>query len=122
MEKVEEIDMVRQKALQIVKVHSSLAAIAALSPVPITDVAGIGGVQLAMLIRLSKLFKLDVDLTHYKDMIVGSLGGLVTEKILEWAASAVKTIPVIGTALGTLIQVPIAFAVTYAIGRVWIYL
>lgn len=107
----------RTKANTIIKVHSGLAAIAALSPIPITDVAGIGGVQLTMLIRITKLYGIEADLVYYKNMITGVLGGLITGTILSWASSVVKVIPVIGTALGTVIQAPLAFVITYAIGK-----
>ena len=109
------------EAIKIIKVHSVLAGVAALSPIPITDVAGIGGVQLTMLIRLSKLYNIDVNLEIFKDMIIGSMGGLITETIISWAVSLVKAIPGIGTLVGEIMQPPIAFAITYAMGRGFLY-
>jgi len=111
----------KRQALRIVKHHSIFAAVAALSPLPITDVAGIGGVQLTMLIKISKIYNIEANIDYFGNMIKGSLGGFVTGKILEWASSMVKTIPGIGTILGIAIQPPVAFVVTYAIGRAFIF-
>ncbi|MFA5032268.1 MAG: DUF697 domain-containing protein [bacterium] len=109
------------EAMGIVKKHSFLAAIAALSPYPTTDLVGIGGVQVTMLIRLSELFELSAELEEYKNIIIGALDGLITGKFLQGAASMVKWIPVVGTILGDIIQAPIAFCTTYALGRAMIH-
>jgi len=112
----------RTQALRIVKHHSFFAALAALTPFPITDVAGIGGVQFAMLIRLANLYKLEIDLAAMKDMIIASVSGFITGKILEGVISLAKgLLPGIGQVTAQIVQAPLAFIITYCIGRAFIY-
>jgi uncharacterized protein (DUF697 family) len=108
----------RTKAEHIVRKYVPFAVGAGLIPLPVVDLAAIGGLQLKMLAALSRHY--DVPFTRSQgEAIVTSLLGSVGGTVVASSAlgSMAKWFPGVGTLL-SLTTLPIASsAVTLAIGR-----
>jgi uncharacterized protein (DUF697 family) len=104
-------------AAQLVRTHMFGAAVAAILPVPLLDIAVLGGVQLRMLRKLAALYEVEFSEQRAKTII----GALVGVGITGGAAGVLKML-LPGTAkiafgVGALTIPP---ASTYALGRVFI--
>lgn len=108
------------KAERIVKDHILMSTAAGVVPSPGFDLLAGFGVQVAMLARLSKLYGVPFTKNLAKNAILPlltSVGGFGAARIL--GASAVKSIPLIGTALGA-VSMPVTMgALTYGLGKVF---
>jgi uncharacterized protein (DUF697 family) len=108
------------RAETITKDHVLMATAVGFVPGPGLDLAGSFAVQLALLGRLSKLYDVPYSENAGKAAIFslfGSLGGLGAGGLL--AMSAVKSLPLIGTAIGVLSMPVMMGAFTYATGKVF---
>ena len=108
------------RAETITRDHVLMATAVGFVPGPGLDLAGSFAVQLALLARLSKLYGVPYSENAGKGAIfslVGSLGGLGVGGML--AISAVKALPVVGTAVGVLSMPVMMGAFTYATGKVF---
>lgn len=103
-------------AQEIVKTHLLLAVGGGLIPIPFVDFAAVTGVQINMIRSLSKLFGQNFDEQIGKSLVTS----LVGTSIARIAASAVKTIPIIGSILGSASMSVLSGASTYAVGQVFI--
>ncbi|MEP7267027.1 MAG: DUF697 domain-containing protein [Saprospiraceae bacterium] len=104
-------------AQEIVKTHLLLAVGGGLIPIPFVDFAAVTGVQINMIRILAKLYGKDFNEQMGKSIVTS----LVGTSLARMAASAVKTIPIIGTILGTATQSVLSGASTYAVGQVFIH-
>jgi uncharacterized protein (DUF697 family) len=111
-------------ASQVVERFSLWAGAAGLLPIPWVDVAAVAGVQLQMLRRLSELYGVPFSENRGKSLIAALAGSLVPASTATSMAvtfgSLVKTVPGIGTTVGTLTMAPVSAAATYIIGKVFI--
>jgi uncharacterized protein (DUF697 family) len=111
-------------ASQLVDRFSLWAGAAGLLPVPWLDVAAVAGVQLQMLRRLSELYGVPFSENRGKSIIASLAGSLIpastATSVAMTAGSLVKTVPGIGTTIGTLTMAPVSAAATYIIGKVFI--
>lgn len=103
-------------AQEIVKTHLMLAVGGGLIPIPFVDFAAVTGIQINMIRSLSKLYGVDFNEQMGKSLVTS----LVGTSIARLAASAVKTIPVIGSILGSASMSILSGASTYAVGQVFI--
>ncbi|MBP6795871.1 MAG: DUF697 domain-containing protein [Saprospiraceae bacterium] len=104
-------------AQEIVKTHLLLAVGGGLIPLPFVDFAAVTGVQVNMVRSLSKLYGKDFNEQIGKSLVTA----LVGTSLARMAASAVKTIPLLGSILGTATQAVLSGASTYAVGQVFIH-
>jgi len=104
-------------AQEIVKTHLLLAVGGGLIPLPFVDFAAVTGVQVNMVRSLSKLYRKDFNEQIGKSLVTA----LVGTSLARMAASAVKTIPILGSILGTATQAVLSGASTYAVGQVFIH-
>lgn len=108
------------RALGTVKKYMYWSMGAGLIPIPVADIAAITGIQLKMIADLAKQY----DLTFSRDAgkaILGSLaGGAGAIAGGPVAASAVKSIPLVGQTAGVAAMPAMAGAATYAVGKVFI--
>jgi uncharacterized protein (DUF697 family) len=105
----------------IVKRFSLMASAAGLIPFPVVDLAAVMALQLKMLKELSDHYGIRFSENRVKNVLgslIGSFGAapLVTPLV----ASAVKSIPVVGTLAAFLALPGVAAASTYAVGRVFV--
>ena len=89
------IDNKNDLAQEIVKTHLLLAVAGGLIPIPFVDFAAVTGIQINMIRSLSKLYGVSFDEQMGKSLVTS----LVGTSIARMAASAVKTIPIIGSIL-----------------------
>jgi len=101
---------------------------AALSPLPLLDLAAGGAVTVKMVVDLARVYRQDVDmeaavqlLAQLGKNLVAILGvSLATPAIVAVVASMIKAVPGIGTLAGGLIQGVVQALITRWIGSVFI--
>jgi len=111
-------------AADVVNRYSAWAAAAGVIPVPVVDVLAVGGVQLKMLRELSRIYDVEFSENIGKSVIGVLVGALVPAGAAPAAAmgfaSALKFVPVIGSAIASLSMPAFSAAATYAVGKVFI--
>jgi uncharacterized protein (DUF697 family) len=108
------------RASKLVDRLSLCSGAAGLIPVPLVDIAAVGGVQLHMLKRLSEIYGVPFSEDRGKSIITSLAGAIAPATLATAAGSLIKGLPGIGTAVGAL-TMPIASAgVTWVIGKVFI--
>ena len=113
-----------EQASQLVDRYSLWAGAAGLVPVPILDIAVVGGVQLQMLRKLSEIYGVPFSENMGKSVIASLAGALIPASTATTTAmglgSLVKGLPGIGTAIGALTMPVFSAGATYIIGKVFI--
>jgi uncharacterized protein (DUF697 family) len=93
---------------------------AALIPLPLVDMAAVGGLQLRMLSRLSEIYGVPYSENRGKAIMASFAGTLIPASAAPAAASVLKSFPGIGTAIGALTMPTFSAGATYMIGRAFI--
>jgi len=109
----------RKRTSQIDKIiqhHVFMAMGAGLIPFAVMDMLAVGKLQLEMLKRLCDLYDKDYDKMQSQAMIC-SISGSATARV---GASFIKTIPVVGTAMGGISMSLMSGASTYALGKMFV--
>ena len=124
-ETVEMTDALRdEQASQLVDRFSLWAGAAGLVPVPIVDVAVVGGVQFQMLRKLSEIYGVPFSENRGKSVLAGIAGAVIPASTATTAAmgagSLIKGMPGLGTLVGALTMPVVAAGATYVIGKVFI--
>lgn len=113
-----------EQASQLVDRYSLWAGAAGLVPIPIVDVAVVGGVQLQMLRKLSEIYGVPFSENMGKSVIASLAGALIPASTATTTAmgigSLMKGLPGIGTAIGALTMPVFSAGATYIIGKVFI--
>jgi uncharacterized protein (DUF697 family) len=108
------------RASQLVDRLSLWSGAAGLIPVPLVDIAAVGGVQLHMLRRLSEIYGIPFSENRGKSIVTSLAGATAPASVATATGSLIKGLPGIGTAIGAL-TMPIASAgATWVIGKVFI--
>jgi uncharacterized protein (DUF697 family) len=110
----------RARATQVVKRLSLWSGAAGLIPLPLIDLAAVGGVQVEMLRRISKIYGVPFSQNSGKAVIAGVVGSMIPASSGVGAASLIKGMPVLGTAIGMLTTPTLSVGATYAIGMAFI--
>ncbi|MBF0468249.1 MAG: DUF697 domain-containing protein [Desulfamplus sp.] len=110
-----------EQSRNIVKEYMWWSTGAGLMPIPVLDVATVTGVQLRMVSKLSEHY----NISFSKDKagaIMASLAGSISASTISKGvlASAVKTIPILGSLTAPFLMPTFSGAVTYALGMVFI--
>lgn len=92
---------------------------AGLIPVPVVDAAVVAGAQFHMLRRLAQLYDVKFSENLGKSVLASLAGSLIPVTSGIGFASALKGIPVIGTAVAVASMPALAGGATYVIGRVF---
>jgi uncharacterized protein (DUF697 family) len=100
-------------AQQIVDRYAKYAATAGLVPVPLVDLAAIGGVQITMLSALAKEYGVPFSRERGKTLIAALVGGLMP------SLAGHQMLKVVGPLVGILSVSGFAMASTHAVGRVF---
>lgn len=108
-----------QLASQLVDRFSLWSGAAGLIPIPLVDVATVGGVQLQMLRRLAEIYGVPFSENIGKSVIASLAGAIIPKTIAYTAGSLAKGVPVLGTLVGALTMPVFSAGDTYVIGRVF---
>ena len=119
LDQTEELAMTDTDAENIVKNHVLGSMGVGLIPVPLVDVVALTGIQLNMLRKLAKTYQVPFHKEKVKHVVSSLIGGIVSVPIGGTLTSLVKTIPIVGQAVGALAMPATAGAVTYAVGKVF---
>ncbi|MFI5013714.1 MAG: YcjF family protein [Hyphomicrobiales bacterium] len=109
-----------QLASKLVDRFSLWSGAAGLIPLPVIDMATVGGVQLVMLRRLSEIYGVPFSENLGKSLIASLAGSMVPASTAFGLVSALKAVPAVGTAIGTLAMPAFSAGATYIIGKVFI--
>ncbi len=104
----------------ILKKHSYWAVGAGLIPVPIVDIAAVTAIQLDMLKQICSFYEMDYSEEQGKAWISALVSSTMSSVVARVGASAVKSIPVVGSIIGATSMSIISGASTYALGKVFI--
>jgi len=106
-------------ASPIIKRYSLIAAGIGIIPLPLIDTVLISGVQVKMVYDLAKAFDVPFEESRAKALVGSLVGGIAPLGIAGGVASLVRTIPFIGMAAWYFVGPALAFASTYAVGKVF---
>jgi len=113
-----------EMAAQLVDRFSLWSGAAGLLPLPLLDVAAVGGVQLIMLRRLSEIYDVPFSENRGKALIASLAGSVLPASTATTSAmtvgSLMKGIPGIGWTVGALTMPVISAGATWVIGKVFI--
>src|SRR5713101_4242182 len=111
-------------ASKLVDRFSLWSGAAGLIPVPLVDIAAVGGVQLQMLRRLSEIYGVPFSDNRGKSIIASLAGSVLPASTATTTAmgvsSILKSIPGVGTVIGALTMPVFSAGATYVIGKVFI--
>jgi uncharacterized protein (DUF697 family) len=117
---IEELD---ELASKMVERYSLWSGAAALIPLPMVDVAAVGGLQYQMLRRLSKLYGVPFSDNRGKSIIASFAGSLIPASTATTTtmgvASVLKSFPGIGTTIALITMPAFSAGATYVIGQVF---
>jgi uncharacterized protein (DUF697 family) len=110
----------RADAVKVVESFTFWSGIAGLVPVPLLDLAAVGGVQIQMVRSISKIYDVPFSENKGKTLIVSLAGSMIPASSGLGAASVTKSVPIVGTAIGTVAMPALSAGATYAIGMAFI--
>ncbi len=110
----------RARAAEVVKRLCLWSGAAGLIPVPFVDLAAVGGVQIEMLRRISKIYGVPFSENRGKALIAGFVGSMIPASSGIGASSLIKGIPGVGTIISALTMPTLSVGATYAIGMAFI--
>ena len=109
-----------EMASKLVDRFALWSGVAGLIPVPLVDVATVGGLQIQMVRRLSQIYDVEFSENRGKALIASLAGSLIPATSGVGAASMLKAIPIIGTIAGGFVMPVLSAGATYAIGKAFI--
>ena len=113
-----------QVASKLVDRFSLWSGAAGLIPIPLVDMAAVGGVQLQMLRRLSEIYGVPFGENRGKSILASLAGAVIPASTATTTAvgvgSLMKSLPGVGTAIGALTMPVYSAGATYVIGKVFI--
>jgi uncharacterized protein (DUF697 family) len=109
------------KAMAITRRYMLWSGGAGLIPFPIIDLATIIGVQMKMVSEISDVYGVGFSENTAKNTISAALSGVTASTFAQGTlGSSIKSIPLIGTLVGTITMPFFASASAYALGNVFI--
>jgi uncharacterized protein (DUF697 family) len=115
--KADAVESREQSSSKLVENFALWTGAAGLIPIPVVDLAAIGGLQLQMVRRLSEIYGVPFLENSGKALIASLAGASVPTSSAIGAASVLKAIPFIGTVISALTLPALSSAATYAIGK-----
>lgn len=110
-----------QKSVKVVKKYMLWSLGAGLIPVPLLDIATVTGVQMKMISEISKVYGVEFKENRAKN-IISALFTSVSANTFAYGTvgSAIKSIPLVGTLVGSVTMPFFSGAFAYALGTVFI--
>jgi uncharacterized protein (DUF697 family) len=113
-----------EAASNLVDRFSLWSGAAGLIPIPLVDIAAVGGVQIQMLRRLSEIYGVPFTDNRGKSIIASLAGSVLPASTATTTgmgvASALKAIPGVGTVISALTMPVFSAGATWVIGKVFI--
>lgn len=109
-----------QAAEALVRKNVYISAGVGVLPIPFLDLAALTGIQLNMLYQLSKIYEVPFNREVTKSIIGTLVGGSGAAILTRPAWSLLKSIPMVGWAVGGFTLSILGGASTYALGKVFI--
>ncbi|MGA8388567.1 MAG: YcjF family protein [Pseudolabrys sp.] len=109
-----------ETALNLVNRFALWSGVAGLIPVPVIDVATVGGLQIQMVRRLSQIYDVDFSENRTKAVVASLVGSLIPATSGIGAASLLKAVPVLGTITAGFVMPALSAGATFAIGKAFI--
>ena len=109
-----------ETALNLVNRFALWSGVAGLIPIPMIDIAVVGGLQIQMVRRLSQVYDVDFSENRTKAIIASLAGSLIPATSGIGAASLLKAVPVLGTITAGFVMPVLSAGATYAIGKAFI--
>ena len=109
-----------ETALNLVNRFALWSGVAGLIPIPMIDIAAVGGLQIQMVRRLSQVYDVDFSENRTKAIIASLAGSLIPATSGIGAASLLKAVPVLGTITAGFVMPALSAGATYAIGKAFI--
>ena len=109
-----------QMASKLVDRFALWSGVAGLVPIPVLDVAAVGGLQIQMVRRISQIYDVDFSENRGKALIASIAGSMIPATSGIGAASVLKAVPVIGTIAGGFVMPALSAGASYAIGKAFI--
>jgi len=110
----------RANAAKVVERFSLWSGAAGVIPVPLVDLAAVGGIQIQMLRRISDIYRVPFSKNRGRALIVSLAGSMIPVSSGVGAASLIKSVPVIGTAVSAIVMPALSAGATYAIGMAFV--
>lgn len=108
-------------ANEIVKRYALYAGGAGLIPMPAVDFAAIAALELKMISEIGNLYGLPFDKDRVKPVIGAIIGGYSATRIgYGVGGSMLKSVPILGQAIGFFSVPAFGAGVTYAVGKIFI--
>jgi uncharacterized protein (DUF697 family) len=96
------------------------SGVAGLVPIPVVDLLAVGGLQVQMLRRLSQIYDIEFSENRGKAVIAALAGTMIPATSGMGAASALKTVPILGMLAGGFVMPALSAGATFAIGKAFI--
>jgi uncharacterized protein (DUF697 family) len=96
------------------------SGVAGLIPLPVVDVVAVGGLQIQMLRRISQIYDVEFSENRGKALIASLAGTMIPVTSGIGAASALKTIPLLGIMASAFVMPALSAGASYAIGKAFI--
>lgn len=109
-----------ETASRLVDRFAIWSGVAGLVPIPIVDVMAVGGLQIQMLRRLSQIYDVPFSENRGKALIASLAGSMIPLTSGIGAASALKTVPILGTIAAGFVMPALSAGAAYAIGKAFI--
>ena len=110
----------RIHAIKLVKRFSLWSGAAGLFPLPIVDLAAVGGVQILMLRGISRIYCIPFSENQGKALLASLAGSMIPASSGMGAASMIKSVPVGGAIISAIVMPALSTGATYAIGMAFI--
>lgn len=110
----------RAVAVKLAERYALWSGAAGLIPVPVVDVAAIGGVQMRMVSKISEVYGVPFSENRGKALIAGLVGSTIPVSSAIGVFSVIKTVPIAGAVVAAFGMPVLSAAATYAIGMVFI--
>ncbi len=109
-----------EAASKLVDRFAIWSGVAGLVPVPVVDLLCVGGLQVQMLRRLSQIYDVEFSENRGKAIIAALAGTMIPATSGMGAASALKTVPILGMLAGGFVMPALSAGASYAIGKAFV--
>jgi len=110
----------QEVASKLVDRFAIWSGVAGLIPIPVVDVVTVGGLQVQMLRRLSQIYDVEFSENRGKALIASLAGCMIPATSGMGAASALKTVPILGMLAAGFVMPVLSAGASYAIGKAFI--
>jgi uncharacterized protein (DUF697 family) len=109
-----------EQATKLVDRFAIWSGVAGLVPIPVVDLLAVGGLQVQMLRRLSQIYDVEFSANRGKAIIAALAGTMIPATSGMGAASALKTVPLLGMLAGGFVMPALSAGASFAIGKAFI--